>query len=46
MESTYDNESGSFFSLELETVNHYLIHSLLDAKSNADGAFLSRYITV
>jgi len=46
MESTYDNESGSFFALSLETVNHYLIHSLLDAKSNADSAFLSRYITV
>ena len=29
-ESTYAHVAGSFFSLDLETVNHYLVQSLLN----------------
>ena len=41
MEASYDSVTGSFFSNEHETVNHYLIQAILDNKDNT--TFLSKY---
>ncbi len=41
VEASFENAAGSFFSIDLETVNHYLIQSILDNKDNTD--FLSKY---
>jgi len=45
IESSYDKEPEKFFALELETVNHYLVHSLLNANSVSDKATIGKYIT-
>ena len=42
-ESTFEHAAGSFFSIDLETVNHYFITSLLNAKQNDDTEFLNKY---
>jgi hypothetical protein len=41
-ESTFDHSSGSFFSIDLSTVNHYFIQTVLENKNNKD--FLKNYI--
>tara|TARA_B100001057_G_scaffold501300_1_gene623538 strand:+ start:28206 stop:29336 length:1131 start_codon:yes stop_codon:yes gene_type:complete len=46
IESSDDKEPEKFFALELETVNHYLIHSLLDANSVSDKTTIAKYVTV
>ncbi len=33
-EATYEHAAGSFFSIDLETVNHYFIQALLDGNKN------------
>jgi hypothetical protein len=40
-ESTFDHSAGSFFSIDLGTVNHYFIYSILENKSNKE--FLKYY---
>jgi hypothetical protein len=46
IESSYDKEPEKFFALELETVNHYLVHSLLHANSISDKTVIAKYVTV
>jgi len=43
VEASFINAAGSFFSIDLQTVNHYLIHHLLDAWKNNDHSFLTAY---
>ena len=33
-EATYEHAAGSFFSIDLETVNHYFVQALLDGNKN------------
>ena len=40
-EATFENAAGSFFSIDLETVNHYFVQTLLERKT--DTTFLSKY---
>lgn len=40
-ESTFNHSSGSFFSIDLATVNHYFIQTLLENKNNKE--FLKNY---
>jgi hypothetical protein len=40
-EAAYANQSGSFSSIDLETVNHYFVGAILSNKS--DNAFLGKY---
>ena len=40
-EATFDNEAGSFFSIDLETVNHYFVQTILQNKDNT--TFLTNY---
>lgn len=42
-EATYENVAGTFFSIDLETVNHYLIVSLLEASKTENKQFLNTY---
>ena len=41
-ESTFDHSAGSFFSIDLSTVNHYFIQTILENKNNKE--FLKSYI--
>ena len=43
VESSYDHEAGSFFSIDLETVNNYFIQAILDAHKAKDVEFLKQY---
>lgn len=43
VESTFENSAGSFFSLDLETVNFYLITELLDAYKEGNIDFIKKY---
>lgn len=43
-ESTFENAAGSFFSIDLETVNHYFVQTILERKT--DTTFLSKYSIV
>lgn len=40
-EATLENESGSFFSVDLETVNNYFVQSILQNKE--DSTYLAKY---
>ncbi len=40
-EASFTNAAGSFFSIDLETVNHYFVQTILQNKS--DTTFLSKY---
>lgn len=40
-EATFENAAGSFFSIDLETVNHYFIQTILENKT--DKTFLGKY---
>jgi len=40
-EATFENAAGSFFSIDLETVNHYFVQTILENKS--DNTFLAKY---
>lgn len=42
-EKTYEHAAGSFFSIDLETVNHYVIQNLLDAHGDNNKDFLQKY---
>jgi hypothetical protein len=42
-EKTYEHAAGSFFSIDLETVNHYVIQNLLDAHTDKNIDFLEKY---
>jgi len=43
VESTYEHAAGSFFSIDLETVNHYFVQALLDAWNDGNKEFLEQY---
>lgn len=43
VESSYDHEAGSFFSIDLETVNNYFVQAILDAHKAKDVEFLKQY---
>ena len=43
VEYSYDHEAGSFFSIDLETVNNYFIQAILDAHKAKDVEFLKQY---
>lgn len=45
-ESKFEHAAGSFFSIDLNTVNHYLITALLEAHDNKDNGFLKLYSLV
>jgi len=40
-EATFENAAGSFFSIDLETVNHYFVQTILENKT--DNTFLAKY---
>jgi hypothetical protein len=42
-ESTFENSAGSFFSIDLESVNHYQITALLEAHKTNNKDFLKSY---
>jgi len=42
-EATYEHAAGSFFSIDLETVNSYFVQSLLDAYLAEDKKFTDQY---
>jgi len=41
MEAKFENAAGSFFSIDLETVNHYFMQTLILNRTDAD--FVSKY---
>jgi hypothetical protein len=41
MEATFENASGAFFSLDLETVNHWLIQTLISNRNDTE--FCNKY---
>lgn len=43
VESAFINAAGCFFSIDLVTVNHYLIHTILDRYNNKDLGYLKRF---
>lgn len=45
-ESKFEHAAGSFFSIDLNTVNHYLITALLEANDKKDNGFLKLYSLV
>lgn len=45
-EATYEHAAGSFFSIDLETVNHYFIQSILDAFETNNQEFLNTYSVI
>jgi len=42
-EATYEHAAGSFFSIDLETVNSYFVQALLDAYLAKDKKFTDQY---
>jgi hypothetical protein len=46
VESSFEHAAGSFFSIDLETVNHYFIEALLTAKNSGNSDFLSKHSVV
>jgi len=42
-ESTYAHVAGSFFSLDLETVNHYLVQSLLNNWKQGNTDYIKQF---
>jgi hypothetical protein len=42
-EATYEHAAGSFFSIDLETVNSYFVQALLDAYLAEDKKFTDQY---
>jgi len=40
-EATFENAAGSFFSIDLETVNHYFVQTILENKDNT--TYLAKY---
>jgi len=40
-EATFENAAGSFFSIDLETVNHYFVQTILENKE--DNTYLAKY---
>jgi hypothetical protein len=42
-ESTYAHVAGTFFSLDLETVNHYLVQSLLNNWKKGDTDYIKQF---
>lgn len=46
VESTYQHSAGMFFSVTLQTVNHYLITELLTAYKNNDIATIKKYALI
>lgn len=42
-ESNFEHAAGSFFSIDLESVNHYLISEILEAHKNKDEKFITNY---
>ena len=45
-ESTFAHAAGSFFSIDLATVNHYLIEELLERNNQEDTSWISKYSLV
>ena len=45
-ESNFEHAAGSFFSIDLESVNHYLISEILEAHKNKDEKFITNYSLV
>jgi hypothetical protein len=45
-EATFQHAAGSFFSIDLESVNHYLIEELLERNNQGDTAWISQYSLV
>lgn len=45
-ESTFANLSGLFFSIDLATVNHYLVTEILERNSQSDSSWISKYSLV
>jgi len=41
MEEKFENAAGSFFSIDLETVNHYFMQTLI--LNRTDTEFVSKY---
>jgi hypothetical protein len=41
MEAKFENAAGSFFSIDLETVNHYFMQTLI--LNRTDTEFVSKY---
>lgn len=42
-EATYENAAGTFFAIDLETVNHYFIVALLEANKTDNKQFLNTH---
>ena len=45
-ESEFEHAAGSFFSIDLETVNHYLITAILESNKLEDKSFIERHALV